>query len=149
MGFTLRHIKCYNNSDWLSDTDFIILTLNEEQIKDIENIQDRLRKCFPTEFAEVHLYGIDFEVYSANVDEKYLNGQIIDWLDIPKDRPEYIILRNDNFQYDIIPTSEDENDIILNTYMLKVCKNTIQCMCYAKYDGSIEICSEEININEL
>ena len=143
-------IKCYNNSNWLSDTNFIILTLDEKQIKDIENIQDRLRKCFPTEFAEVHLYNMDFEVYSWDMTKSYYSEEILNWINTPNDSQEEVILLEDNnFDYSSILDSESENDIVLDTYMLKVRKNTIQCICYPKYDGSVEIFSEEININEL
>jgi hypothetical protein len=141
-------IKCYNNSDWLSDTDFIILNISNETIKEIKNIQDRLNKCFPIEHAEVHLYNQDFEVYSY---DSILSNKIIDFMEPDNDMKlsEYLILENNDIDYNSLIKSETINDVRLSTYMLKVYKNIIRCICYPKYDGSIEIYSDEININEL
>lgn len=139
-------VKCNNNTDWLSDTDFMILTLHDDEIENIENIQNRLNKCFPENSAEVHIHFIDFEVYSSNTDEKYLPTEIINFIN---SEDEYKDISNLKWDFSTIPISEDENNARLDTYMLKIYKNTIQCVCYGKHDGSIEVFSSEININEL
>lgn len=140
-------IQSYNNTEWLTDTDFIILTLQDYEIEALKVKQDRLKKYFPDEHVEIHLYNINYEVYSADADPSYLNNQIIDWLNT-ENRPEYIILKEDNLQYELIPTSEDENDIRLDTYMIVINKAGIFCRLYTKYGGD-EIYTNEINLNEL
>lgn len=142
-------IQAYNNTDWLCDTDFIILTLTNEQLEDLKLKQSQLKELFPNDHVEIHSFNYNYDVYSANVDRSYLNDEIMDWLDLePNKRPEYIILKDDSLNYDIIPTSEEENDIRLDTYMIVLNKIGIFCKLYTKYSGD-EIYTNEININKL
>jgi hypothetical protein len=139
-------IKAYNNSEYITDTDFVILNLSDENRQQIKDIQNRLKKHFPDVFAEVHLYNQDFEVYSDDMTVDSYSKEILNWINSKQE--EYTILTKD-FNYDDIPNSETINDIRLDTYILKVYSNTIRCVCYPKYDGNVEVFSEEININEL
>ncbi len=142
-------ITAYNNTDWLTDTDFIILNLTEDEIKEIKDLNKSLNTIFPNNYAEVHLYNKNYEVYSANVDPAYLSNEIIDWLHIDSEkRPEYIVLDDQHLHYESIPTSEDENDVRLDTHMLIITKEGFYCKCYTKY-GSEEIYTQEININSI
>lgn len=39
-------IQAYNNTDWLTDTDFIILDLTKDEIKEIKDINKSLNTIF-------------------------------------------------------------------------------------------------------
>lgn len=142
-------IKAYNNSDWLSNTDFILLNLSDNLLTQITNIQNILKNHFDLIRAEVHLYNQDFDVYSQELDVKFMSPRLLDWVNCHSStRTDYCFLEKD-FDFSEIPTSESFNDVRLDTYILKIFKNTIQCKCYLKHDGNVEIWSDEININEL
>lgn len=142
-------IQAYNNTDWLNDTDFIILHLTEGEIESLKIKQNQLKEHFPNDNVEIKLYNKNYEVYSENTNPNYFSDEIVNWLNLnPNKRPEYIILKDNNLDYNIIPTSEAENDARLDTYMLLVNKVGIYCKCYTKY-GSDEIYTNEININDL
>ena len=141
-------IKAYNNDEYLTDTDFIILNLSENKIDEIKHLQSKLQKHFFTYSAQVKLYNIDFKVHTYNAE---LNKEIVEWME-PNNvlkETEYIFLKDSQFDYESLATSEDENDVRLDTYILIVTKDTIWCKCYAKYNGNIEVYSSEVNINEL
>lgn len=142
-------IQCYNNTDWLTDTDFIILTLTDKDIEEIKNIQQVLKENFPDYNAEVTLYNKNFNVYSVSMIKSWYSQELNNWFETPEDSKDDHIILTEDFDYDSLPDSETENDIRLDTTILTVNKNTIQCKCYGKYDSSIEVYSEDININEL
>lgn len=140
-------IKAYNNTDWLTDTDYIILNLSEDTIKDIKDIQAKLAKHFAQYNVDVTLFNSDFTVHSSYSEESILPEQLTKWLDIPDNSPDYIILSED-FDYNNIPSSESINDVRLNSYMLIIGSHSFYCKCYGKYDGTIEVYSESIDIIE-
>ncbi len=142
-------IQAYNNTDWLCDTDFIILTLTNKEIEEIKNIQKVLNENFPDYNAQVTLYNRNFNVYSDSMTRSYYSQELNNWFETPEDKKDDYIILTEDFDYDSLPDSETENDIRLDTTILLVNKNTILCKCYGKYDGSIEVYSDEININEL
>lgn len=141
-------IKAYNDTDWLTDTDFIILNLTGDNIKEINNIQSKLKKHLNDYSCQVQLYNIDFKVYSENTLRSFWSNELREWIETPSDSRNECILLKEVWNYDDIPTSESENDVRLDTYMLIINKNKIWCKCYIKY-GSGEIYSQEIAINEL
>ena len=141
-------IRSYNNSDYISDTDFIILNLTDDNIKEINKIQSLLKEHLADYYSQVTFYSVDFEVYSEDTLKSYWSNELREWIETPSDsRDEYIILTED-WDYESIPNSYDENDIRLDLYSIKVNKNHIWCKCYTKYDN-VEIYTQEINIKEL
>lgn len=141
-------IKAYNNTDWLTDTDYVILDLPEDIIEKIQDIQANLVKHFAEYTVDVTLHHANFTVHSSYSEESILPEQLTKWLDIPDNSPDYIILSED-FDYNNIPDSQSINEVRLNLYMLVIDSNSIYCKCYGKHDGSIEVFSKSINIDEL
>lgn len=141
-------IKAYNNTDWLTDTDYVILDLPEDIIEKIQDIQANLVKHFAEYTVDVTLYHANFTVHSSYSEESILPEQLTKWLDIPDNSPDYIILSED-FDYNNIPDSQSLNEVSLSLYMLVIDSNSIYCKCYGKYDGSIEVFSKSINIDDL
>ena len=131
--------RASNNSDWLSDTDFVILGLSNEELERIKNAQSKLKEHFPDENCRVHMYNIKAEVYSIDTLE-----YIEELKSFVKDFESDFIVLPTGFITDI-PNSETLNDIRLETFLV-VMKDCIRVMGFPSYDNSVEIYSADIVI---
>ena len=135
-------IKCYNNQDWLGDTDFMILNIDKEFIKELKKLSDKLTTSFKDYDTEIKFYNKDFQVYSNTTEN--LSIELEEFID---SNDEFKILNDNGFSYEDLKTSEFYNDVKLDTYMLVLGKNYFFLKCYGKHDGSIEVYSNDINLN--
>lgn len=131
-------IKATNNSDWLGDTDYVLLELSDKDIFTIHDIQGIFKKHLPDTTCVAKLYNMSFTVHS---EDDIIDNPILEELIESKADPMII---PEDFDISTIPTSEGINDIPLDCFIVSVEKGTIQCICYGKYDSSIQVFSDDI-----
>ena len=131
-------IKAFDNTDWMTDADWVLLELSDEDIKTIHDIQDIFKKHLPDTTCVAKLYNMSFTVHS---EDDIIDNPILE--ELIKSKADPMIIPED-FDISTIPTSEGINDIPLDCFIVSVGKGTIQCICYGKYDGTIEVFSEDI-----
>ena len=136
-------IKAYNNSDWYSDVSYAILTLTENKIKEIRKIQEKLSKHFPTEYAEVKMYGQNYEWYSEEEDiDEEIPQEIKSWLkECETHSIQQDIIISDEEQ-EKLPNDNDEQK--KDCYIIVVDKDSILLKSYLKYGENVEIFSDPI-----
>ncbi len=128
-------IRADNDSEWLDNTNFIILSLSDEDISKIKDIQQKMIDTFPYLHCIVNLYDIDFKVY----DEETIIG-IPELCKIAEDYKLDTTTIPDDFDTESIPDYEKINGERLDGF-IEVSKDHIQCLANPKHDGSVEVFS--------
>ncbi len=133
-------IEAFNNTDWMGDTNYVLLELSDKDIKTIHEIQDVFNKYLPDTTCVGKLYNMSFTVHSEDTIREFPQlDELIESQVDPMIIPE-------GFDIKDIPDSESINDIRLEGYIVSIRKGSIQCICYGKYDGSIEVFTDDIEV---
>jgi hypothetical protein len=135
-------IKAYNNTDWMSDTDWILLQLSDKDIEDIYSIQKVFKEHLSEISCSASLFNKNFIVIS--------NDTLSEYPELYNFTYEYNnpIIIPDSIEINLkeIPQSDTINEIRLTGYVIKIYKNVIICTCYGKYDNNIEVFSDELMV---
>lgn len=130
-------IQAFNNTDCLTDTDWVLLELSDKHVETIHNIQGIFNKYLPDTTCVGKLYNMNFTVHSDDTIREF--PQLEELINSEAD----LMIIPEGFDIVNIPTSES---IRLDGYIVSIEKETIQCICYGKYDGSIEVFSDDIKV---